>query len=63
MLSLIPLLPFAGFVTNAFFGRRLSKSVSGGVACAAIIASFAVSVAAVWNVASTHHALEQTAFS
>ena len=47
MLLLIPLLPLAGFVVNAFVGRRVSKSVSGGLACAAIIASFAVSVVAV----------------
>jgi len=63
MLILIPLLPFIGFLVNAFFGKRLPKSVSGGVACAAIIASFGVSVAAVWSVVSGHHAIEQTAFS
>ena len=40
MLLLIPLLPFVGFLINAFFGKRLSKAVSGGIACAAIIASF-----------------------
>src|SRR6266705_3328667 len=40
MLLLIPLLPLAGFVVNAFFGRRLSRSVSGGIACAVMIASF-----------------------
>ena len=37
MLLLIPLLPLAGFLVNAFFGRRLSKALSGGVACAAMI--------------------------
>jgi NADH-quinone oxidoreductase subunit L len=63
MLLLIPLLPFIGFVINAFFGRRLPKAVSGGVACAAIIASFGLSAAAVWSVVSSHHAIEQTAFS
>ncbi len=47
MLLLIPLFPFAGFVVNAFLGRRLSKSISGGLACLAIVASFAVSVASV----------------
>jgi NADH-quinone oxidoreductase subunit L len=62
MLLLIPLLPFLGFVINAFFGRRLPKSISGGIACAAIIASFGVSVAAAWSVISGHHAIEQTAF-
>jgi NADH-quinone oxidoreductase subunit L len=49
MLLLIPLLPFVGFLANASIGRRLSKSVSGGVACAAMIGSFAVSAAAVWQ--------------
>ena len=37
MLLLIPLLPFVGFLVNAFLGRRLPKSVSGGVACLAIL--------------------------
>ena len=41
MLALIPLFPFVGFLINAFFGRRLSKAASGGVACLAMIASFA----------------------
>jgi NADH-quinone oxidoreductase subunit L len=49
MLLLIPLLPFAGFLVNAFFGRRLSKSVSGGLACAVMLAAFGVSVASVWT--------------
>jgi hypothetical protein len=31
MLLLIPLLPFAGFLINASFGRRLSKGVSAGL--------------------------------
>jgi NADH-quinone oxidoreductase subunit L len=47
-LLLIPLLPFAGFVVNAFFGRRFSKSVSGGLACLALFASFVVTVMVVW---------------
>jgi len=47
MLLLIPLLPFAGFLVNAFFGRRLPKRVSGGVAIAAISGAFAVSLMAV----------------
>jgi NADH-quinone oxidoreductase subunit L len=49
MLLLIPLLPFLGFVVNAFLGRRLTKSISGGLACLAIIASFAVSVLSVFR--------------
>jgi NADH-quinone oxidoreductase subunit L len=50
MLLLIPLLPLLGFAVNAFFGRRLSKSVSGGIACLVMIASFVVSVIAVAGV-------------
>src|SRR5688500_7009504 len=50
MLLLIPLLPFLGFLINAFVGRRLPKSVSGGLACLAIIGSFVVSVLSVWSV-------------
>jgi NADH-quinone oxidoreductase subunit L len=47
MLLLIPLLPFAGFLVNASLGRRLPRAVSGTVACAAIGASFLVSVLSV----------------
>src|SRR5213083_3003742 len=46
MLHTIPLLPFLGFLVNAGLGRRLTKAQSGAVACGAVIASFAVSVAA-----------------
>jgi NADH-quinone oxidoreductase subunit L len=49
VLSLIPLLPFAGFVINAFLGRRLPKSISGAVACLVMLASFAISAVEVWQ--------------
>jgi len=49
VLLLIPLLPLLGFVANAAIGRRLTKSVSGGIACAAMIASFVVSIVSVWQ--------------
>jgi NADH-quinone oxidoreductase subunit L len=49
MLSFIPLLPFVGFLVNAFVGRRLSKSVSGGVASVVMLAAFTVSAVATWN--------------
>ena len=49
MLLLIPLLPFIGFLVNASFGRRLSKAVSGAVACGAMAGSFAVSLVGVWR--------------
>jgi NADH-quinone oxidoreductase subunit L len=47
MLLLIPLLPLIGFVANAAWGRRLSKAVSGTVACGVMIGSFLLSAAAV----------------
>jgi NADH-quinone oxidoreductase subunit L len=49
---LIPLLPFLGFLVNASVGRRLSKTASGGVACGVMIASFLISLAAVWRLVS-----------
>jgi NADH-quinone oxidoreductase subunit L len=51
VLALIPLLPFAGFLVNATMGRRLPKSVSGGLASLVMLASFAVSVMAVLQLA------------
>ena len=63
MLLLIPLFPLAGFVVNACLGRRLTKSISGGLACAAMIASFIVSVLLVLRVLGHDAApLEFTAF-
>ena len=49
MLLLIPLLPFVGFLVNAFLGRRLPKSVSGGLACLVMLLSFAISAMSVWT--------------
>jgi NADH-quinone oxidoreductase subunit L len=64
MLSLIPFLPFVGFLVNATVGRRMPKSVSGGIACLAIIGSFVISVMSVsaWMAAHTPF-VEQTAFT
>jgi NADH-quinone oxidoreductase subunit L len=51
VLALIPLLPFAGFLVNATLGRRLPKSVSGGLASLVMLASFVISVMSVLRVA------------
>ncbi len=51
MLALIPLLPLAGFVVNAAIGRRLPKSVSGGLACLVMVASFLIAAMQVWTLA------------
>ena len=68
MLLLIPLLPFAGFLINASFGRRLPKTVSGGVACVVMVAAFLVSLAATWPFFFGHggndaHPVEQVVFN
>jgi NADH-quinone oxidoreductase subunit L len=51
MLLLIPLFPFIGFLVNASIGRRLSKSAAGLVAVAAMVASFAVALTSVIQLA------------
>jgi len=51
MLLLIPLFPFVGFLINAAVGRRLSKSVSGLVSVAVMVASFAVALVSVVQLA------------
>ena len=63
MLLLIPLLPFLGFAINAFLGRWLPKTVSGGVACLAMIAAFGVSVASVLAMVRSGHAIETTVYT
>ena len=66
MLALIPLLPFLGFLVNASFGRRLSKTVSGGVASAVMVAAFVVSAMTVWRIAglpAEQRAVEQTVYT
>ncbi|HTM32554.1 MAG TPA: NADH-quinone oxidoreductase subunit L [Vicinamibacterales bacterium] len=49
MLALIPLLPFAGFLVNVAMGKRLPKSVSGGLACAVMVGSFLIAASQVWT--------------
>ena len=66
MLALIPLAPLLGFLVNASVGRRLSKTNSGGLASAAMLASFGVSVLAVWQLAGLpveQRAIEQTLYT
>jgi NADH-quinone oxidoreductase subunit L len=66
VLSLIPLLPFLGFVVNAGVGRRLPKSISGGIACLVMLASFAISILEVWRLAGMDPAareITQTMFT
>jgi NADH-quinone oxidoreductase subunit L len=52
VLALIPLAPLVGFLVNATFGRRLTKTVSAAVACGAMLAAFGLSAVSVFNLAS-----------
>jgi NADH-quinone oxidoreductase subunit L len=66
VLPLIPLLPFVGFLVNASIGRRLTKGVSGGLACLVMLASFGVSATEVWRLVGTEAAardVTQTVFT
>src|ERR1041384_5583093 len=51
LIPFIPLLPFAGFVVNATLGKRLPKSVSGGLASLVMVLSFLISAYLVWQLA------------
>lgn len=44
LVGLVPLFPLIGFLINGFFGKKLSKGLSGAIACLAILASFIISV-------------------
>src|SRR5204863_1102145 len=66
MIALIPLFPLLGFAINASMGRRLPKTISGGLASAAMLASFAVSLILVWqvaNLAPAQRVIEQTLYT
>jgi NADH-quinone oxidoreductase subunit L len=66
MLLLIILAPFIGFLINATLGRRLSKAVSGGVAVAAMLVAFGISVASalqIFGAPADQRVIEQTVFT
>ena len=46
LIALVPLFPLIGFLINGFYGKKLSKGLSGGIASVSILASFVVSVLA-----------------
>jgi NADH-quinone oxidoreductase subunit L len=66
MLALIPLLPFVGFLVNSTLGRRLPKSVSGGLASLAMVLSFLVAATSVWQLVGMNpvdRAVQQTIYT
>lgn len=44
LVAFIPLFPLIGFIINGFFGKKLSKGLSGTIASTSILASFILSV-------------------
>ncbi len=44
LIGLVPLFPLIGFLINGFFGKKMSKSLSGIIASVSILASFILSV-------------------
>ena len=44
LLTLITLFPLLGFLINGFFGKKISKTLSGWIASLAVLASFIVAV-------------------
>jgi NADH-quinone oxidoreductase subunit L len=49
LIWLIPLFPAAGFVINGLFGKRMSKTATGVIACALVFISFIFSAGAVFQ--------------
>lgn len=54
LIALVPLFPLLGFLINGFFGKKISKGLSGSIASVAIFASFVVSVLAFIELQGSH---------
>lgn len=46
LIALVPLFPLIGFLINGFFGKKLSKGLSGGIASVSVLASFIIAILA-----------------
>ncbi|MGZ3930237.1 MAG: NADH-quinone oxidoreductase subunit L [Bacteroidia bacterium] len=57
LIGLVPLFPLIGFLINGFFGKKLSKGLSGGIASVSVLASFIVAVLAFMEL---HHAANKS---
>ncbi|MES2134015.1 MAG: NADH-quinone oxidoreductase subunit L [Bacteroidota bacterium] len=44
LVALIPLFPLLGFLINGFFGKKISKGLSGAIASIAVLASFVLAL-------------------
>ena len=47
LLRWMPLIPLLASLINVFFGTRLGRKTAGGLACAAVLATFVTALAAV----------------
>jgi NADH-quinone oxidoreductase subunit L len=62
-LWLIPLLPFAGFVINGLFGRRLSKPLINAIAIGSVLLSFAWVLKTLFGLGDLHAAYTEHYFT
>lgn len=46
LIGLVPLFPLIGFLINGFFGKKMSKTLSGAIASISVLASFVLAVLA-----------------
>jgi NADH-quinone oxidoreductase subunit L len=60
LVALIPLFPLLGFIINGFFGRKISKGLSGTIASLAVLASFIVSLLIFIDLKEHHEITSQT---
>lgn len=44
LIALVPLFPLLGFIINGFFGKKITKGLSGSIATLSVLASFIVSL-------------------
>lgn len=54
LVALIPLFPLLGFLINGFFGKKISKGLSGTIASLAVLASFVVSLLIFFDLEEHH---------
>ena len=57
LIALVPLFPLIGFLINGFYGKKLSKGLSGGIASVSVLASFIVAVLAFLDL---HHSANKS---
>src|SRR5499426_215691 len=53
LLRWMPLIPLLACLINVFFGTRLGRKTAGGLACAAVLASFAIALYVFWLLPAT----------